>query len=340
MRHHREEPADRLAHPVRPRPAHLVPPDVAQGHGIEDRLDDVGQEHEPVARVRDAAAELVVVGQVVGDGREAADPLQRRSLDRDRRAEGVAEGLHPLRHQRVRHEVRVDEERLDDRRQPEVAAASIEAGHETHGRVGERPDHGPEIVRTHADVAVAHHQHVVARVGHHVLETRDLAVRAVPAPDRQDDLAFRKIAPQALDHRDGRVAGVGDAEDDLVRRIALPAEAREVLVELDAEALERLQHRDRWQDAGPTSAARPAEETPRGHDLEELIPGCDRRAGQDGGDDEAHDGGTPVSRPLCAIRRRFAIEPMNWTPSPRSRFASSRLDAIFLTAFQMYRGRK
>ena len=82
-------------------------------------------------------------------------------------------------------------------------------------------------------------------------------------------------------------------------------------------------------------AARPAASA---SDLEELEPRRDRRSGEDGGAEYAHDGGALA--PARAIRRRFAIEPMNCTPSPRSRLASSRLDAIFLTAFQMYRGRK
>src|SRR5581483_4854792 len=37
----REEPADGLAHAIRPRPAHLVAPDVTEGLRVEDRLDDV-----------------------------------------------------------------------------------------------------------------------------------------------------------------------------------------------------------------------------------------------------------------------------------------------------------
>src|SRR5207247_4161005 len=134
------------------------------------------------------------------------------------------------------------------------------------------------------------------------------------------------------------VMGGRDAEDDLVARVALPAEGREVLVELDAGALERLQHRDRRQGAVQLPAACATEKAPRGRDLEELEPRRDRRTGEDGGSQYAHEGGALA--PALAIRRRFAIEPMNWTPSPRSRFASSGLEAIFLTAFQMYRGRK
>src|SRR5204863_8927028 len=141
------------------------------------------------------------------------------------------------------------------------------------------------------------------------------------------------------------VAHVLEPELDLVRGVVQPAEAREVVVEVDAGALERLQHRDRWQRHArrerADGARRMPEEPPRREPLEEVVAACDERAGEDEVDSQAHQTCTLVSgcatplRVVFTIRRRLAIEPMNCTPSPRSRFASSRLVAIFLTDFQM-----
>ncbi len=212
-------------------------------------------------------------------------------------------------------------------------------------RIDERPDHGAQVVRPDPDVAVAHHQDVVPGVPHHVAEVRDLAVRARQRPDREHDVPPREVALDLPHHRHRGIARVLDAEHDLVGGVVQPAEAREVVVEVDAGALERLQHRHRRQrHARRQGAARPRrapEEPPRGEPLEEVVPARDESAGEHEGDPRVHQACALVSgcatplRVVFAIRRRLAIEPMNCTPSPRSRFASSRLLAIFLTDFQM-----
>ena len=80
-----------------------------------------------------------------------------------------------------------------------------------------------------------------------VVEVADLVVGAVHAlVDHQLDVELGELALQAANHADGRVVGVGHAEEQLERgRVALAAQGDEVLVELYVEALERFEHRHR-----------------------------------------------------------------------------------------------
>ena len=276
---------------------------------------------------------------MVRDAREAAHALEGLALEDERGAEGVPLP-DELRGQHQRDEVAVDEDRLDHRRQAEEAAAAVEAGGEPHLLARERRDRAAEIVGTDADVGVGERQHRVLRVLHHVPEVRHLAVHARSVADRQHDVAMGEVALDLPDDVDGGIVRVGDAADDLVLGIVLAAEAREVRVEVDAAALERLQDRDRRAivlDTRGATAGAPEERAAR-DELEELVPGRDDRKRQHEPDDDRHQACAAASlRPVgaCSIPRRLIIERMNSLPSPSMRAPSFGSRAIFFTDFQM-----
>ncbi len=84
---------------------------LAEGPLIDGGIDYNVRQHGPLTAAARQLPEPIVVGQLVGDGAEAADGLQRVAPQRDRRAEGEGARAEERRHAHRRNEPIVDEER-------------------------------------------------------------------------------------------------------------------------------------------------------------------------------------------------------------------------------------
>ena len=63
--------------------------------------------------------------------------------------------------------------------------------------------------------------------------------------DDEFGIVVRKLSLELLHDGDGRVVGIGDAEEQLIGRVIEPEEAPEVLLEPFIDPLERLEDGDR-----------------------------------------------------------------------------------------------
>ncbi|KGS68177.1 glycosyl transferase, family 2- domain protein [Burkholderia pseudomallei MSHR7527] len=109
----------------------------------------------------------------------------------------------------------------------------IQASDDTDRRIGERRRHARQIIGLDRDVAVGDHDAAVARALGEIDEIADLQVRAVHARvDHELDVAIGIVGLQPAHDGDGRIGRGRDAEQQLIARMPLLAEGREVFVEM------------------------------------------------------------------------------------------------------------
>ena len=90
----------------------------------------------------------------------------------------------------------------------------------------------------------------MARRWQHVLQIGDLEIAALPRRlDDQREVGFGMRRDQPAHHRNGGVARILHAEDDLQCRIVLATEGVEIVVEAGILAAERLQYAHRRRSA-------------------------------------------------------------------------------------------
>ena len=180
----------------------------------------------------DAIADLVVVGEQVDDRQEAADFVEDRPTHGDGGAEGIARLLDLARQHDQGGEVGVHEQRLDESRQAAGVDGSIDTGHQARPTVLQRLDDAADPIRAHPNVAVRQDDYIVLGAPVHVVEIADFVVGAVHAVvDHQLDIQARELALQLPDGANGRVVGIGHAEEELERcAVALLTEGGQVFV--------------------------------------------------------------------------------------------------------------
>ena len=198
------------------------------------------------AELAHRAADLVVVGEMVGEGQEPADPLQHLGPDGDGRAEaGIGHAQRLAQHGR-RQELIVDRHRRQLRPQSSVVEADIEAADRPHPRRGQGGGDVPQIVGLDHDVGVAEDEDAVPRLGGDIDQVGRLAVDAVDLVvdhevDGEGGMAGLKVAH----HRDRGVIVAMHAEHDLDgAAIVLHAEALERLAQVGMCAVQRLDDGD------------------------------------------------------------------------------------------------
>ena len=160
--------------------------------------------------------------------------------------------------------------------------AAVEAGRQPHPGLLQRPREMAEIAGIDPDIAVGNHHQLVTDQSRHVHEVGDLAVGAMlRGIDDQLEIGLRQIGHQAPDHGHRRVANVTNAEDDLHRpEIILAAEGEEIVVKPGLRAMQRLQHRDAGESAGPRQ--RPGGEAAQKQDRHDRIEAAGGRQNQKG----------------------------------------------------------
>ncbi len=260
-------------------PSQLVIEETAPGAQRENGIDDFVDQRQPVAALGDSISELVVVGERIDQGVEAADLIEDLAADGDRRAEGIGRLFDLAGNHHQRQEIGVDEQRLDQSRQAAAVDGSIRTGREADAGFLHGAAEAIEVGRADSDVAVGDHDQVVGGAPVHVDEVGYLAVGAIDPPvDHQLDVDVREIALQAAHDGSSRISFLGDATDDLQRRVALPAQGRQVFVQADIEPAQRLEYADpeaRW--AFDWRLLPPREELDGGIHAEEV---AERRRGK------------------------------------------------------------
>ncbi len=137
------------------------------------------------------------------------------------------------RHQHAAQELGVHADGLQ--RGPEAASrhGAVRAGCDAQALVLELRGDDAQHIRSHADVAVAHHQQVVAGLGHHAVQLVDLGVGIGRLARQQDADRDRRVLPaQALDGAEGGIILSPDREQQLEVRIVLLEETAQVLFEV------------------------------------------------------------------------------------------------------------
>ena len=232
-------------------------------------LDDLRRIARRVAGGGDACAELVVVGEIVDQRREAADAVQCLARDGEGGAEAeVDAAFDAARGEDAGDEVGGDAEsfhaRADGRllARQAVGAAAIGRGDHADGAIARRRwresrHDGREVVGRDDDVAVVDDDVGIARMRQHLDEVRDLAVGAerLRALDDADGVAG-KLFLKPADSGDGGIVQRADAEEDFVFAcIFLAAVAGEGGVHLVIEAVDRLEDADAGRVGGPRGGA-------------------------------------------------------------------------------------
>ena len=105
---------------------------------------------------------------------------------------------------------------------PAGRQADIERGDQPRSRLLQRRDQPFQIIPRQMQVAVGNHQDFVLGGRQHVDQVADLAIGAVLCRiDDNRDVPLREAIADAMQHLQGRVVGILNAEDDLKIGIAL-----------------------------------------------------------------------------------------------------------------------
>ncbi len=233
-------------------------------------LDDLLRQLDAITGGMDARAELVIVGEVIGEGQEAADRVQRGAADGERGAEAKVQAtLQPARGEHGGGKVGGDAEGFELRAEGgairracgAVGLAAIERGDHPHGRMliggRKRRQDVREIARANADIAVVDDENFVPRAGQELRQAAHLAVGTqVLRADDEADVALGKLLLKLAHQRHCGIVEAGNAEEDFVlARIILAAVAGERPGHAGIHAAQRLQDGDRRREANSDAAA-------------------------------------------------------------------------------------
>ncbi len=235
---------------------------------------------EAIAQLADRPADLEVVGQVVGEAREAADAREHLAAEGHGRTEARLGQLQPHAEGDAGQEVVVDGHGRQPRPQVSGRHADEGAGGEAHLRVGQSPGQAAQVAGRDADVAIGQHHDLVLGRPIHVDQVGDLQVGPVDSPvDHQLDVELGMGRDQGPHHRQGGVLAVTHAEHDLHRpRIVLAAEPLQAGAQARLVAMQRLEDGDggKLEGAGRGAAQKPAQGQARG----EGVQGAERGEGE------------------------------------------------------------
>src|SRR6202034_907301 len=276
-------------------PAELVMQVAGKAPRGDESFDDFVGELDSKTCGVDAGAEFVVVGEIVGEGSEAADGIQSGAGDGQRGSEAeVKAAFDETRGEHARREVGGDAERFEFRSDGLMGAAAIKGCDKADGILAfdrrEGCEDVGEVVGADANIAVADDEVVITGLGHKLGEVGDLAVRAedVRGVDEADGVV-RKLRLELVDDSGSGIVEARDAEENLViAGVVLAAVAGKGFEHTGIEAMEWLENSDGGGESG--RELRPAEKgtcAPEGdEEVAESGNGEQRgEAGDDGGED-------------------------------------------------------
>ena len=223
------------------------------------RFQPVRGQHDAQAESPHELAELVVIGQVIGDPEQSAAGQQGLAPQ----AQGLSRHVvlvpeQPCEQDR-RHVPLVDVHRAQARPDRVRRLTFVETRDQADSLVQQRRRHAGEVVRADERVAIRHDEHVMPRVLQHVDQAADLAVVSVlPWVDDDVDGELRELSAQTAGNLDSGIGWFADAEDDLELRVVLQAEGAQMLVEARLGTAQGLEHGNRRelcrQPGGPAPA--------------------------------------------------------------------------------------
>src|SRR5580658_2732475 len=222
-------------------PAQAFVEQVAERLIVGDRQNCVGQKFNLVALFGDQAAHQQIVGRTVFDGSIAPESGQSCACGGNRRPQRKLHSVKLTCDQNADVEVGKHADRLETFGECFLFDRNIKTGDSSHLGIGQRSNHGAQIVGLYSDVTVADYNHFVLSFADKAGQLHDFVVGSSSAGTEQhSNAALRKIARQLLQDGNNRVVFLTDAEKQLVIRIVLPAEAGEVFIRV------RIQPTDRF----------------------------------------------------------------------------------------------
>src|SRR6266852_17191 len=136
-------------------------PESTEGRFLAGERDQRAGEFDPVTPGGDQLAQVKVVGEQIPYRAESTDCLERRPLDRYRRAQRIVHRLDHLGKQNLRQEVGVDVQRLKARSERADWTGAISAGYDSSLLLGDQfSNDAAQVVSIDGHVGVAQHEDV------------------------------------------------------------------------------------------------------------------------------------------------------------------------------------
>jgi hypothetical protein len=191
-------------------------PDLRPVHRRVPTFHDDGAERDALAVLENALAKLVIVGQTIGEGFEAADFPKVFPAQQNRRAEGKVERLQGLRLQDLAPKIGVDGDGFPLHRGRGWIGKAVKAIHQADFFVAQRGDKIGEKIRRHAHVGVAYQNQIMSGARFKLGEFGNFGV-CTERLAAEDELrvGVRIFLKKVFDDFADEIAGVGDAEEDL-----------------------------------------------------------------------------------------------------------------------------
>lgn len=145
-----------------------MPEQLGEAPVVAEMFDDKGRNFDAESEPADGRPQGIIVGELVGEGRKAAESCERTLVERDRGAESRLGESRGEADERVRQEMAVDAFGGELRPNAAGGHATIETADRRNSRLLDRPDHIFEIGALDPDVAVRHDQKVVACMRQHI----------------------------------------------------------------------------------------------------------------------------------------------------------------------------
>lgn len=156
----------------------MMVPDFAPAHGMGPAFDNYGADFEFVTAPADAVAELIVVGEAVGESFEATNFAELLATDEHDRAEGEIHGLEGAGLEDLAPEIDVYGEGFPGHGASGGVCQDVERVYEAGLRILERGDGVAEVIGRGFDVGIADDEEVVAGEFFDFAKFRDFSVCA------------------------------------------------------------------------------------------------------------------------------------------------------------------
>ena len=194
----------------------------------------------------DTVSQLEVVAEVIDQGFEAAD---LREIFLRRRHDGAEHEIDLAAQPIDEHtggEIGAVAHGLETGRERAVGEAAVEARDAAHFRIAKRASDCAQKARIDSHIAIGDDHDFMACFAHHAAKFIYLVARAERLrANQQTNRTLGKIHNNFLNYRDGRIAVIGNAEENFEFRVILAAEACVILIRLAVEPVNRFENADR-----------------------------------------------------------------------------------------------
>src|SRR5579884_1355089 len=299
------------------RPAHLMQPKTPPVlRGVHCR-NDLSRQDDAASRPEHAATELVIVGELIGEGFKAANFGDPGFCSGNGGAESEPNVFGRGSHEDAGEEVARGADRLHFREKIPFGNGAVKAGDGGVGGISERSDDLAQVIGPDADVAIAQDEDFVFGFTGEKGEIVHLLVGAGAGRAGQNaNPAIRETSHDGANEGNGRVRLVVDGKKDFVIGVVLTAEAGEVFERAKIDAVNRFEHADGRSKDGERASAFAEEKARRGEGSSDIV--------HEGQSSEKKDRIAPNGRMKVDARRNQSNPFPNFPPRAAARKTNSQ----------------